>query len=288
MKCLGMLRRIESGKAKPTDHPCGKCMPCRINSREEYATKFVMAFRYSNGRGFFSTHTYADIVLDSIPDNRDIKKHMVLFNKSFRKAVNKKFGKTELIIGYNFEYGEDEGSTHRPHFHRFCFNWPGTQAEFQYFCDKYWHYGLVHVEAINGEAALGNYIAKHAVDLSDNKGDVRGFGVKPYRVSPRNMGDQYIERFKDWHNSDLERVNVPKPFSGGKFMRMPREWKDKIWTKEDRIRQRSILNSIAVQKEQEKSLEQQRFEASDVYEKEARRERQALTLKNLRRKGKRL
>lgn len=267
MKCLGMEKAIHDGKAKEILHPCGRCIGCLINKRDEKTTKFVYHHKYSKGN-FFGTLTYSNIALADIiekyGDIQIMRTHIQKFNKKLRMFAWRKY-KAKFEIGYSFHYGDTTG---RPHFHPFIFNWPGTLQELDLISLKYWYHGdLARIwERSDGDPSLGNYIGKHIIDTRGNKGDIHGYGLKPYSVSPKHMGAKYIEVFRDFHQADIDRNYVPDPRGGGSKMRMPKEWRSKLYTEEQLIRQRSRLQIKAEKKDDKISFDEARKIAHERFE----------------------
>lgn len=99
--------------------PCGKCMPCRINKREQWAFRIGLESD-CHPCSVFVTLTYSD---DNIPvtdaGNPTLKpKDTQLWMKRLRKALAPRKIRF-FLVG---EYGDKTG---RPHYHAVLFNcWP--------------------------------------------------------------------------------------------------------------------------------------------------------------------
>lgn len=277
MNCLGMQRRIEERKSKPTDHPCGRCINCRINQQSEFVTKFIYEAKYSKN-AFFTTNTFAPIYLDSMPPET-WKRHMSLFVKRVKQDERRKHKNPKIRIIYNFEYGS---KTYRPHWHMAIFNYHSNDREIllKHLLEQ-WEIGIIEVTPIKNPIGTGRYIAKHCIDLTEDKNDKLGYGVKPYRVSPNYLGGQYKKVYKNWHQSDIDRNKCPDPTGGNKFLRMPKEWKKEMYT-ETQIK---IQNAKQVRKELERwnklTEDQQHNEILDIYEKPKRAEKRNRILKSM-------
>lgn len=116
---------------KITMIPCGKCLGCRIDKANDWATRCSIEAKHWP-TNCFVTLTYDN---ESLPDNRSLcKRDVQLFLKRLRKkhkGVKKRIWKhkEEWPIRY-FVCGEYGPKTLRPHYHLGLFNWKPEDLQF--------------------------------------------------------------------------------------------------------------------------------------------------------------
>lgn len=94
--------------------PCGKCIPCLANRREEWTSRIIMEAQ-NHRESCFLTLTYNN---ENLPPDRCLRREeMQAFFKRFRKAIHPR----KVRYFYCGEYGTKDG---RPHYHAIVFNWP--------------------------------------------------------------------------------------------------------------------------------------------------------------------
>lgn len=95
-------------------HPCGQCMPCRLNRRRVWTHRLLLE-QLQHGDSSFVTFTYND---ESLPADGSLDpKHMQDWLKRFRKAIQ------PVKVRY-FLVGEYGDVTERPHYHAAIFGYP--------------------------------------------------------------------------------------------------------------------------------------------------------------------
>ena len=111
MKCLKPVRIFKNlDKVKfPMGLlvPCGQCMNCRIQKREEWTLRLMHELLYFDSCIFF-TLTYSD---EHLPPNDSLVKKDL---QDFFKRLRKRLGKRKIKYFATGEYGEEFG---RPHYH---------------------------------------------------------------------------------------------------------------------------------------------------------------------------
>lgn len=145
---------------KPMQIPCGKCIGCRNDRVEDWATRMVHEAQL-HGLNSFLTLTYSD---DHVPAGGTlVKRDVQLFIKRLRKAI------TPRKISY-FAAGEYGDLNLRPHYHLVVFGfypsdtWPVPGQENLYRSpelDKLWGKGGTTVGAVTPESCA--YTARYTM-----------------------------------------------------------------------------------------------------------------------------
>jgi hypothetical protein len=146
------------------------------------------------------------------------KRDVQLFFKRLRKASSTK-------IKY-YVAGEYGGKTKRPHYHAIIFNAAVNDIE------AAWMLGTVHYGDVSG-ASVGytlKYMSKQS-QIPQHSNDDR---KKEFALMSKGLGANYLTLpITDWHKADMENrmyVNV----GDGKKAAMPRYYKNKLYTEEER------------------------------------------------------
>lgn len=259
--------------------PCGQCMPCKISKQSKFASKYQMQTKYSKNN-FWVCLTFNDLYLDSI-NPKDWKRITTLFKKRINQEESRKYNNPKFKDMLNMEYGSENG---RPHFHETIWNYHSDDIEIlRENLERLWPYGNVWIEPLPRNCkTIANYIGKHYVHIGDDKGDIHGYGIPPFRSRPKDLGtSEYVKRMKGYHQSDIDRNYMPDPSGGNKKLPLPVEYRKALYTEEQRKIQRIrfILNS---DKAWNKLTEEEKhFQTTDVYEKEERKRRRRETMKQL-------
>jgi len=122
--------------------PCGKCLPCRIRKRSEWALRMLHELSYHED-SMFITLTYEDKYL---PENNSLEKvALQKFFKRLRKRISEEtHGKLRIKYFACGEYGEnpiDPFGPPRPHYHAIIFGLSLLNREY---VTSAWPYGYVH------------------------------------------------------------------------------------------------------------------------------------------------
>jgi len=207
--------KLKSGQVVP----CGKCADC-IGMRRDDWFKRIYFEAYKSLYTLFVTLTYNDehLPLAEIPvlNYPDIQKYF----KRLRK------------IGLQFKYfGVGEYGEHyaRPHYHCLFF----FQKEFDFnHLETKWMNGNVHV--MNANEAMIKYTLKDMLKETDIFDGVSR-SLKPHIYCSKGIGISYVEQFEQWHAlRPLERNFM---VFQGKSKRLPRYFRNKIFTQDERILQ---------------------------------------------------
>lgn len=235
--------------------PCGKCGACLTNRRNDWALRLKEEERCSLN-AFFVTLTYAEQVLP-ISDTGFptlVKKHLQDFLKRLRHHVNKM-----PIEDYNYEMatafesheerlkeafkgvryyavGEYGEHTYRPHYHLLLFNVPIPIMEN---LPQVWNYGLCHVGKVEQRSIM--YCLSYHI-TANKKGSEKMERAPEFQTMSRNpgIGHTYVSDYGSWK----QKAGTMYVVNDGYKLRMPRYWKDKIFSEE----QRAHLTEKIIQK----------------------------------------
>lgn len=233
MRCTHPLKLIKENGAQ-FQVPCGRCIACRLNHNNSWATRIVAeskSWKYSS----FLTLTYDDehlpkSPLTGVPTLR--KRDAQLFFKRLRKE-------------YQFRYflGAEYGDIfHRPHFHACIFSNDIKNLD-RSIIEKAWQNGFVRIGELN--LASARYIAKYTVSKVGGELAVEKYikqGIEPeFSLMSRRpgIGQFYIEKNKDMLRNHRYVV------IGGKKQPLPRYFAVKIFDEEERnesYNERSLKN----------------------------------------------
>lgn len=236
--------------------PCGRCAACKGNRRQEWAFRLEQQLKTSDS-AVFVTLTYSDENLTYGYEGLPIlvKSDIQLFFKRFRK----KMGKQKIVYYLVGEYGDN---TKRPHYHALLFGAGYKSDKLHIKLLETWQQGHVHLGDVTPKSI--RYTLKYMLknQIFDDK-ELNGFSLMS-----KGIGKDYIKKAKKYHRGDVyERAIITK--EGGYKQRMPRYYREKIFTKLERQIQgkklqedyeKKSLNSRESQKEQAR-LKTERQEA---------------------------
>lgn len=222
-------RVLHIGKpiAYPTIIPCGHCIACRINKREEWCTRICHETSFASSACFI-TLTYDE---EHVPwyedENGDMYREPCKKDiDDFIKRLRYRFGK-----GIRFFIGSEHGpTTERPHYHGFLWNLPEDALNWRVI-EPIWKNGSVTVGEFS--KARANYAAKYYVEREEFEGKLRDFTLMSRRPG---IGRQYAE-----HNADFLNQSVVTSITReGKKVPIPRYYKNITYSeelKEERFRE---------------------------------------------------
>lgn len=166
--------------------PCGKCMPCRIRRRSEWAVRLYHELSFYESASFV-TLTYNDVVLP--PNGSLVKRDLQLYHKRLRKALSDP-------IKY-YAVGEYGSQTDRPHYHGIYFGLGVDQDQIVKDCwlsDCRIKLGTVTFDSI--QYVTGYIEDKLYGELADEYYTSRG-REPPFSLMSRGLGLRFAERWSD-------------------------------------------------------------------------------------------
>lgn len=231
--------------------PCGRCPQCKARDISSWSFRLMQHMKNVES-AYFVTLTYDN---DRVPVTQNgymglLKKDLQNFFKRLRKSHDEywdllvRSGRT--VRGYKpkplkyFAVGEYGGRSYRPHYHIILFNarlelitpaWSKVDRS----TGEIIPFGFVHLGDDRGvnEASVGytcKYIAKpKRIPLHRN--DDR---VPEFRLMSKGLGADYLSvDILKWHLADVEN-RMYCTIDGGKKISMPRYFKDRIYSDEQR------------------------------------------------------
>lgn len=222
------------GYYKPSPHDarlnyvpvaCGKCYECRKKKAREWRIRLAEEIRHN--KSYFVTLTIDEENLEMLKNELEVKtvkgnenNIATLALRKFLERCRKKTGKS-LKHWCVTELGEDRG---RIHLHGIFF---GNQAA-ELVIEK-WKYGYVFIGNFVNEKTI-NYISKYML-----KDDLNNREFTGKVLTSAGMGKQYFER-EDWKFNKYNGENTREyyVFKNGTRAMMPRYYKDKIYSEEEK------------------------------------------------------
>lgn len=237
-QCLAPFMR-KDGNNKDAVCPCGRCPNCIKRRISAWSFRLMQEEKISSSAHFL-TLTYG---VDHVPITD--KGYMTLCKDDFQKFMKRLRKENDEKLKY-YMCGEYGGKTWRPHYHVILFN---VQIET---VQKAWYLGQIHYGQVS-EASVG-YTLKYmfkASKIPQHKNDDR---VKEFSLMSKGLGKNYLtEAMVNWHKADpvdRQYCNI----GDGKKIAMPRYFKDKIFTQEEKDKTSIKMSEIAM-KEKEKQYE---------------------------------
>lgn len=230
---------------------CGKCVYCKRKRVQGWAFRLQNQDMHSC-MSFFITLTYDAEHLMFCPNNRPTlhPNHVTLWMKKFRKHFKPRTLKY-YVCG---EYGSNRK---RPHYHMILFVSDTQLSAMQItnVIEKTWEYGDTHVGTVTGEsiAYTLKYISKPP-SVPQYRGDTR---TPEFQRVSKGLGIQYLNsKTMNWHLADLLARSYLPHKSGDKGA-IPRYYKDRIYTKEQKTLIGKHMSETAPQRTYEQLLTQQ-------------------------------
>lgn len=224
--------------------PCGSCAFCAATKRSDWALRLHYEAKKHIGSKFV-TLTYANNNLtwrDGQPQL--VKSDLQKWFKRVRKA------------GHKFRYfavGEYGSHTYRPHYHIIVFGDLPDDAirkgwsKYNRKTDKHYEIGHVHIGAVTPASIM--YCLGYVVN--GKAWQMRHKRERPFTVMSRRpgLGSNYLSaQMIEWHKSDRKNYAL----LDGQKRHLPKYYKDKIFSRLDRVR-------IAVRSEKEQFQKLLRF-----------------------------
>lgn len=238
-----------SKKGENITLPCGKCWECKARRVSGWSFRLMKEEEQSSS-ALFVTLTYSP---ESVPITTKgymtLKKEDVQwFIHKLRKITDKKYKNEKTTIKY-YACGEYGSHTFRPHYHIIIFGadpnliskaWRRFNQE----SGKTEDIGTIHIGEVSG-ASIGytlKYINKPS-RIPIHKNDDR---IKEFSLMSKRLGANYInEKTIKWHHADpVNRYYTP--LKDGKKIALPRYYKQKLFTEEQRQNINEQINNQEV------------------------------------------
>lgn len=231
MQCMSPINIKKHNAKNATERhlvPCSKCAACLSNRRNDWSMRLKHELELSTS-AFFITLTYDNENLTWATNYATlVKSDLTNYIKRLRDAIKpNKF--RYYAVG---EYGT---KTFRPHYHMLIYNYPIDKVH--HFTDKWSKegepIGFVKVGAVN-DASI-HYVTKYHVNRTHYPAECE----PSYAVMSRKpgIGSGYVEQQKRLNlERDTVRAYLLSP--GGFKQRLPRYYKEKLYSREALVRHR--------------------------------------------------
>lgn len=235
--CLTPYRKREQNGQPEVNVPCGKCYDCCMRRASGWSFRLMQESKKSV-YSHFITLTYAT---EHVPITGNgfmsfNKRDTQLFWKRLRKQVSQFWAayqeKNKIIlkdvppVRYYLaaEYG---GKTRRPHYHAIVFNVPDP-----YCIERSWGLGTVWYGSVS--AASVGYCLKYISKPRTSRRHQRDDRVMEFGTFSKGLGLGYLtDQVRAWHKADLD-GRMYLVYEGGKRCAMPRYYKQKLYTCDER------------------------------------------------------
>jgi len=213
---------LESRDYQPV--PCGKCPECKMRIVHGWAFRLMQEEKRSIS-SLFTTLTYDEKMVPISQHGRLSlwKRDCQLFFKRLRKENSKSDAMATIKYFLCGEYG---GQTKRPHYHALIFNADVRNIETS------WKFGSVHYGTVNDASVY--YTLKYMMKTPPKR--KRDDDREPeFRIMSKGIGLGYTQKtaVQKWHKADLEN-RMYLNLTDGKKIGMPRYYKDKLYSEEER------------------------------------------------------
>jgi len=214
--------QAQGGEYQKLSVPCGKCGQCLNTKRGEWIFRLKQELKSASSAHFLTlTYRRGDVPITIKGYKTITKSDLQLFIKRLRNYQTRKT-RSEKTIRY-YAIGEYGTHTHRPHYHAILFNCHNNTLSAIL---DIWTEGNVQIRPISDGRII--YITKDIINRYNM--NLLPLGVNPsFALMSRNpgLGLDYVEQAKTYHQkSQNNYVYV----NGGKKGRMPRIYKDKIFS----------------------------------------------------------
>ena len=210
--------------------PCGHCIACRINKREEWCTRLLHESAFSFNSVFITlTYDSEHLPLSSMPEWPGVPVVRKTDIQDFIKVLRRKSGFAGIRYFIGSEYGPSGG---RPHYHGFIFNLPRHLCNRDFLEKDVWKRGFVTISEVNRSRC--NYAAKYYVERDFYNGQVSD-GV-PFTLMSRRpgIGRQFVED----NRSSLDNASCGSCYRDGRKVPLPRYYRNLAYSpevKEERL-----------------------------------------------------
>lgn len=213
--CLTPFHKKSTGEV----FPCSKCPDCIARRISAWSFRLQQEEKQSRSAHFI-TLTYATENLPFKNGQQTLQKTDI---QKFFKRLRKAHGKKHKPIKY-YCAGEYGTRTHRPHYHVAIFN---ARIDL---LQPAWALGSIHYGRV--EPASIAYTLKY---LSKSRQHKKPIGKNPeFQLTSKGLGSNYLTTAMiKWHKSDLKQ-KMYCTLPDNKKISMPRYYKDKIYTDEER------------------------------------------------------
>jgi len=223
-RCITPFYKKEKTKGEHIPFPCGKCPPCKKRRTSGWSFRLVKEGERSNS-ALFVTLTYDTQYVPITPHG-----YMTLELKDLQKF----FKRLRKISNQQLKYyavGEYGSTKKRPHYHIILFNANPEHIKRAWALNNHL-IGTYHIG--NVSAASIGYTLKYMSKKSQIPMHQNDDRKKEFSVMSKGLGSNYLtEAMIKWHKCQLEQ-RMYVPIEDGKKIAMPRYYKDKMYSEEEK------------------------------------------------------
>lgn len=230
--------------------PCGRCPPCKKRRVDGWVFRLMEEDKVSTS-AHFVTLTYAPQFVPISANG-----FMTLDKLAFPNYMKRLRKLTTNKLKY-YACGEYGSKNKRPHYHAIVFNVPDEEMFYDAWKLDGVHLGQVFVGNVTGNSVA--YTMKY-IDKGPNVEGVfpgwvpfvgRDDRLKEFALMSKGMGAAYCNdpAVKKYHTDDLNRVCIT--VDGGFKIAMPRYYKERIYTEDERAELGSLAELAASKSESE-------------------------------------
>jgi len=229
---MGCLKPIIS-KKHDTPLPCGRCIFCLSEKRDSWTMRVSLEYQKATS-AYFITLTYDEQHLrkiNGIPtlaksDLQGFLKRLRWKNEEVMKEYwlrrNKTFPSPKFKKMTYFAVGEYGDKFRRPHYHIIVFDLFSNTLKY---LNELWTYGSIDLKI--GKAGSIHYATGYVLK---NQNQIENQTEKAILLASQKMGDWYVKLNNGYHHENL----TAKSKSNGFTIGLPRIYREKIFTKEER------------------------------------------------------
>lgn len=245
MKCDTPYYVMPKAALEKVPVPCGKCPACKKRRVDQWVFRLMEEEKVSSSAHFITlTYDTRHVPFSANGFMTLDRKEFPRFMKRLRKLTSNKL--KYYAVG---EYGGDGEATGygRPHYHAIVFNVPDTEMYASAWSKAGKQFGTIHVDKVNTNTVA--YTMKYIDKFSWKKKHGRDDRVPEFSLMSKGLGSSYIDRIGTWHSDDLSRMYVVK--NGGFKVALPRYYRDKLLTDDEKNVQSRIIQSSVEKRETE-------------------------------------
>ena len=211
------------GGKKTNVVPCGKCPECLRDRQNAWLFRLQQEQKISNSAAFI-TLTYAKAPMSFNGHETLDPKHLTTFWKRLRKANN-----SSKTIRY-YAVGEYGTKFLRPHYHAIVFNINQNILQHHEKLQNIWGHG--HVDIAKSEGGSQRYTLGYIMQTRWEPSQDDDDRYPQFQRQSKNIGLNYLTpQIKNYYRSNKLPCITQ---SGGQVLKMPRYYKEKIFTRAQR------------------------------------------------------
>lgn len=233
---------LAKGMPERVPVPCGKCASCKLRRVNSWVFRLLQEEKIS-ASAHFITLTY-DTRFVPISDNG----FMTLKKVDFQDYMKRLRKLCDLPLKY-YAVGEYGSRNRRPHYHAIVFNVKDSEDFFRAWSLDGQNLGSVHVGQVTSDSIA--YTLKYIDKPSFCKQHGRDDRSPEFSLMSKGLGSSYVTpEIVRYHRENLDKVYLVK--LSGHRVAMPRYYRDKIFSEDEKRLQVKLIQSAIDSEEIEK------------------------------------